>query len=69
MYQLVGDVDYLTSIVLHNLNRIPERDEAIKQAFEAEEKRKSIAAEGADQDLVDAWELVCDIGVRIAANV
>ncbi|PCH38233.1 hypothetical protein WOLCODRAFT_64717 [Wolfiporia cocos MD-104 SS10] len=62
------DVQYLQSIVFHNLDNIKERDEAAARHLKTDEERKKAAAVVIEDWVVDVWDVVTQVGAALAAR-
>ncbi|KZV72911.1 hypothetical protein PENSPDRAFT_674774 [Peniophora sp. CONT] len=60
------DVQYLLSVLHHNLGQEPERDAAAVRTLKTEELAASEAALESEQWVEDVWRLVTDIGAKMA---
>ena len=62
----LADVQFLISVLYHNLNMVEERDAAATRHLKTEEAMQE-AAVVVDEDWIDqVWELVLDIGASLA---
>lgn len=68
IYQSARHVQYLISVVYHNLGMVGERDSAAKRHFETTEKHEKISGAGPDQQLLDIFSLISDVGVGLASR-
>lgn len=64
----LADVQYLVSVLYHNLEMEEERDQAAKRHLETEEERKREAIVTSEDWVSDVWALVCDVGLMLAAR-
>lgn len=62
------DVQYLLSVVYHNLGITAERDEAAARHLGTEEERKKAATTILEPWVLEVWELVGDVGAALAAR-
>jgi hypothetical protein len=62
------DVQYLLSIVYHNLSMEKEREEAAKRHFETERRRKDLEVIAFDSEVDEVWKLVSSVGTALAAR-
>ncbi|OSX65213.1 hypothetical protein POSPLADRAFT_1044618 [Postia placenta MAD-698-R-SB12] len=62
------DVQYLLSVVYHNLGMTAERDEAAVRHLRTEEERKKAATTILEPWVLEVWELVGDVGAALAAR-
>lgn len=62
------DVQYLLSVVYHNLGMTAERDEAAARHLRTEEERKKAATTILEPWVLEVWELVGDVGAALAAR-
>jgi anaphase-promoting complex subunit 5 len=68
MYQSAKHVQYLISVVYHNLGMSGERDAAARRHFETAEKYEKISGEGADKQIMDIFDLISDVGTGLASR-
>lgn len=62
----LADVQYLLSVLHHNLGQEPERDAAAARTLKTEELAASEEALESEQWVEDVWRLVTDIGAKMA---
>lgn len=62
----LADVQFLISVLCHNLSMIEERDAAAARHLETEEAMKKAATVVAEDWIDQVWELVLDIGACLA---
>jgi anaphase-promoting complex subunit 5 len=62
------DVQYLLSLVYHNLDMEKEREEAAKRHFETERRRKELEVVVFDSEVDEVWKLVSGVGTALAAR-
>ena len=65
-YRPLMDVQYLISIVYHNLNMEKERDEAVERHFKTEKERNRREAVVVDGEVREVWNVVTEIGAALA---
>jgi anaphase-promoting complex subunit 5 len=68
IYQSVKNVQYLMSVVYHNLGMVGERDVAAKRHCETIEKHEKISGACADKQLVEIFDLISNVGVALAGR-
>ncbi|TDL27540.1 hypothetical protein BD410DRAFT_875728 [Rickenella mellea] len=66
--QAVLDVQYLTSVVYHNLGMEKERDDAALRHRATEEECRVVEAMDVDEQFKDIWRLVSEVGCTLAAR-
>ena len=64
----LADVQYLVSVLYHNLSLEGERDEAAKRHLETEEQRKCASIVVHEHWIGHVWDLVCDVGATLAGR-
>ncbi|KAI0006228.1 hypothetical protein BJV74DRAFT_880515 [Russula compacta] len=62
----LADVQFLVSVLYHNLNMVEERDAAAARHLKTEEAMKEAAVVVAEGWIDQVWELVLDIGASLA---
>jgi len=62
----LADVQFLVSVLYHNLNMVAERDAAASRHFETEGAMREAAVVVAEEWIDQVWELVLDIGASVA---
>jgi anaphase-promoting complex subunit 5 len=62
------DVQYLLSVVYHNLGMESQREEAATNHFQTEEKMKRLGAVVVDEEVQEVWKLVVDVGAALSAR-
>jgi anaphase-promoting complex subunit 5 len=62
------DVQYLLSVVYHNLGNENARDEAAKRHFTTQEERKVLEVTMVDDEVREIWEVVSHVGAALAAR-
>ncbi|KAH9951375.1 hypothetical protein B0H21DRAFT_849637 [Amylocystis lapponica] len=62
------DVQYLLSVVYHNLDMLTERDAAAVRHLKTSEERMSAAAVVVEDWVADVWEVVAEVGAALAAR-
>jgi anaphase-promoting complex subunit 5 len=62
------DVQYLLSVVYHNLGSEAERDGAIKRHFTTEAELKRLEVIAVDEEVRDIWQIVSDVGASLASR-
>jgi anaphase-promoting complex subunit 5 len=60
------DVQFLISVLYHNLNMVEKRDAAAARHFKTEEAMQEAAVVVAEDWIEQVWELVLDIGASLA---
>ena len=68
MYSRLEDVQFLTSVVYHNLGQTAERDEAALRHQATSAQRAKVEAEVLEDWVTDVWELVAEVGAGLAAR-
>lgn len=68
IYNSLLDVQYLLSVVYHNLGMIKERDEAAVRHNKADEERKIVEVIVVEPWVGEVWELVAAVGVALATR-
>ena len=62
------DVQYLISVVYHNLEMMNERDGAVARHYSTIEKRANLEVIVVDEEVRDVWKLVTEVGAALAAR-
>ena len=62
----LADVQFLVSVLYHNLDMVEERDASATRHLETEEAMKEAAVVVAEDWITQVWELVLDIGAALA---
>ena len=62
----LADVQYLLSVLHHNLGQEAERDAAAARTLKTEELATAEAALESEQWVADVWKLTTDIGAKLA---
>ena len=62
----LADVQFLISVLYHNLNMVEERDAAATRHLQTEEAMREAAVVVAEDWIEQVWELVLDIGATLA---
>jgi anaphase-promoting complex subunit 5 len=68
MLQPLMDVQYILSVVYHNLGMETERDEAAKKHFNTKEERDKLEVIVVDNEVREIWEVVSEVGAALAAR-
>ena len=68
MHEAEQDALYLLAVACENADKTTKRDLAIAEFRQAEEKQKQAAIE-MDEDMMAAWEFVCEVGVMISTGL
>ena len=68
MFRSLIDVQYLLSVVYHNLGMETDRDEAAKRHFETEQERDKLEVIVVDEEVRDIWAVVSEVGAALAAR-
>ncbi|KAI0928780.1 hypothetical protein AcV7_008835 [Taiwanofungus camphoratus] len=68
IFSSLQDVQYLLSVVYHNLGMTDERDDAASRHQSTEEVRKIASAVVIEEWVVDVWEIVAEVGAALAAR-
>jgi anaphase-promoting complex subunit 5 len=66
IYESAKHVQYLISVVYHNMGMVGERDAAAKRYFDTVEKHEKISGEGPNTQLLDIFRLMSEVGVGLA---
>ncbi len=66
MLRSLADVQFLVSVLYHNLNTVEERDASATRHLETQEAMKEAAVAVAEDWIDQVWELVLDIGATLA---
>lgn len=59
-------MQFLVSVLYHNLNMVAERDATASRHLETEEAMREAAVVVAEEWIDQVWELVLDIGASVA---
>jgi anaphase-promoting complex subunit 5 len=62
------DVQYLLSVVYHNVGSEPERDDAVKRHFRTQAELKRLEVVAVDGEVRDIWQIVSDVGASLASR-
>jgi anaphase-promoting complex subunit 5 len=62
----LADVQFLVSVLYHNLDMVEERDASATRHLKTEEEMKEAAVVVAEDWINQVWELVLDIGAALA---
>jgi len=62
------DVQYLLSVVYHNLGNENERDASAKRHFTTQQERKMLEVIVVDDEVREIWEVVSQVGAALAAR-
>lgn len=62
------DVQYLLSVVYHNMGSEAQRDEAAKRHFATEAEVKRLEVIAVDGEVRDIWQIVSDVGAALASR-
>jgi anaphase-promoting complex subunit 5 len=62
----LADVQFLISVLYHNLNMVEERDAAATRHLKTEEASQEAAVVVVEDWIDQVWELVLDIGASLA---
>ena len=62
----LADVQFLISVLYHNLNMVEERDVAATRHLKTEEAMQEAAVVVVEDWIDQVWELVLDIGASLA---
>lgn len=68
IYRSVQDVQYLLSVVYHNLGMLQERDEVASRHSQTEEHQKRLEFVTFDPIYQDVFELVAKVGSALASR-
>ncbi len=68
MLSALQDVQFLQSVILHNLGMTKERDETATRQQKTELLRSEIEAEVVEDWITEVWDLVADIGCKLAVR-
>ncbi|KAJ3546950.1 hypothetical protein NM688_g5456 [Phlebia brevispora] len=68
MYSRLQDVQFLVSVVYHNLGITEQRDEAASRHQTTSEERTKIEGQVTEDWVTEVWEVVADIGSALAAR-
>lgn len=68
IYRSVKDVQYLLSIIYHNLGMIKERDEAAIRHSQTEEHQKRLELTTFDPLYQEVFEVVAEVGAALASR-
>jgi len=66
MYQSLQDVQYLISVVYHNMGRVKERDEMAERYMENQAKQKELEAIVVEDELQQIFQVISLAGAAIA---
>ncbi|KAA1469483.1 hypothetical protein DENSPDRAFT_835114 [Dentipellis sp. KUC8613] len=61
MFRSLADVQYLMSVLYHNVGEVAKRDELAERHLKTEEERKKAAVVVSEDWIVKLWNIVCDI--------
>lgn len=64
----MADVQYVTSVVFHNLGMTKERDEAAARVLASEEECKRLADLDVDATFKDIWNLVTEVSAALSSR-
>ncbi|KAI0082698.1 hypothetical protein K474DRAFT_1702690 [Panus rudis PR-1116 ss-1] len=68
MFSSLQDVQFLLSVVYHNLGMTKERDEMAELCHETQAERKRLATIVSEQWISDVWEIVGKVGAALASR-
>jgi anaphase-promoting complex subunit 5 len=68
MYRPLQDVQYLLSIVYHNLDMRPERQEAAQRHADRERQQQELEMETVHEDILKVFEVIASVGNALAAR-
>ena len=68
MYSRLEDVQFLISVVHHNLGQTEERDQIAARHQETAAKRSEAEAQVMEDWVTEVWDLVAQVGAKLAAR-
>ena len=68
MFRQLQDVQYLLSVVYHNLGMTKERDATAARHLKTDAERAKAATVVLEEIVTEAWDLVVDVGAALAAR-
>lgn len=68
MFRQLQDVQYLLSVVYHNLGLTKERDAAAARHLKTDAEREKAATVVLENMVTEVWDLVVDIGAALASR-
>jgi anaphase-promoting complex subunit 5 len=67
-FKSLANVQYLLSVVYHNLGLEKQRDDAATRHMTTDEARKKVEAVAVDEQVKRIWEVVSQVGAALAAR-
>jgi anaphase-promoting complex subunit 5 len=67
-FKSLANVQYLLSVVYHNLGLEKQRDDAATRHMTTEEARKKVEVVAVDEQVKKIWEVVSQVGAALAAR-
>jgi anaphase-promoting complex subunit 5 len=67
-YDSLADIQYLISVLHHNLGQVELRDAAARRNIEYEQHSVKMSGVAVEEKTMEVWKVVADVGIALASR-